>query len=183
MNINQPFNELSATRIREIIQNYKQYKDFNRLGLFRGLIESECLSPEERTSLQKLARKTFDRYFDFLVIKDPDTWWTTLHPNWVENSFSDRLDRWRKIEHHQRVIIERKGLGHRNFGTYSKHDCGYEDCPLNGVMIKKNDPRRNNCRIHFSSDPKTRKYGRWPGNDYKRRGKKVDWERKAWEEE
>ena len=183
MRIDQPFNELSAARIRTIILNYKQYKDFNRLGLFRGLIESAHLSSEERTGLQQLARRTFARYFDFLVIKDPDTWWQTEYPDWVETSFGDRLNRWREIRERQQVIIERKGLGHRNFGVFSKHDCGRADCPLDGVMVKKNDPRRDNCRISFKSDPKTRKYGRWSGEDYKRRGKKVNWEIAAWEEE
>jgi len=28
-------------------------------------------------------------------------------------------------------------MKHRNFGDYSKHNCGYENCPMNGLMVKQ----------------------------------------------
>lgn len=183
MKIGQPINELSPERIREIIKGYKEYTDFNRLGLFRGLLESERITAEERAELQELAIAAFNRYFDFLVIKDSETWWKTLNPGWEAASRNDRYVKWRKIEAKQEAIIKRKGFGHRNFGNYSKHNCCYKDCPLNGIMVKKNDIRRDGCLIWFKSDPTTRKFERDPGEGYKRRGKHRDQAIRDWEAE
>lgn len=42
-----------------------------------------------------------------------------------------------EIEFNQQKILKEKRFGHRNFGDYSKHNCGYENCPYNGIMVKQ----------------------------------------------
>ena len=44
---------------------------------------------------------------------------------------------WLEIKNNQQEILKDKKISHRNFGDYSKHNCGNEDCPYNGIMIKQ----------------------------------------------
>ena len=36
----------------------------------------------------------------------------------------------------QEKILKSKKIKHRNFGDYSKHNCGYDNCPYNGLMVR-----------------------------------------------
>ena len=52
---------------------------------------------------------------------------------------------------HQEKILSEKKIKHRNFGEYSKHNCVYEGCPYNGIMIKQGS-RLAESHIWFESD-------------------------------
>lgn len=41
------------------------------------------------------------------------------------------------IKENQEKILADKRINHRNFGTYSKHNCGRENCPYNELMTQK----------------------------------------------
>jgi len=47
--------------------------------------------------------------------------------------------------------LEDKKIKHRNFGEYSKHNCGYDFCPLNGIMIKQGSGFAEHS-MYFNSD-------------------------------
>jgi hypothetical protein len=55
----------------------------------------------------------------------------------LELTEGDIENLWRKIFIAQEKILKDKRIKHRNFGEYSKHNCGYDTCPMNGIMIKQ----------------------------------------------
>ena len=136
MKIGKPFNQFTKEEYLESIPNHKQYSDFNTLGLYRSLLENENLSLGDKLEIRDFANQYFQKTFDFLQLKDPKTYFevTTLGE---ELTVADERNHWRMIIENQEKIIKEKRFGHRNFGTYSKHDCGYDYCPYNGLMIKQ----------------------------------------------
>ena len=136
MKIGKPFNHFTKQEYLKTIPNHKQYSDFNTLGLYRSLLENEKLSLEEKLEIRDFANEHFQKTFDFLQLKDPQTYFevSTLGKKLTRG---DELNLWRIIRENQEKILKDKKIKHRNFGTYSKHDCGYDTCPYNGLMIKQ----------------------------------------------
>ena len=85
-----------------------------------------------------------------MQIKDPYTYFKvkTLGENLTKG---DEENYWRIIIENQRKILSDKKIKHRNFGTYTKHNCGYEDCVYNGLMIKPNSFLAESI-MHFKED-------------------------------
>ena len=136
MEIGKQFNSLTYEEYFLFIDNHEKYSDFNTLGLYRSLSENEKLNTEEKIKIRDYANKLFQKTFDFLQIKDP---WTyvkviTLGQNLTNG---DKEELWRKIHAAQEKILKDKRIKHRNFGKYSKHSCGFENCAMNGIMIKQ----------------------------------------------
>ncbi|ATL46495.1 hypothetical protein COR50_04515 [Chitinophaga caeni] len=155
MEIGKPFNQCTVDEYYQIIDNHKKYKDFNSLGLYRSLIEHEQLSLEEKIRVRDYANKTLYKTFEFLQLKDPDTYFavSTLGDELSEVEFRQF---WKDIVANQQKILSDKNIKHRNFGTYSKHDCGRADCPLNGLMIKKGSSLSwNMMKFHTDKDKST----------------------------
>lgn len=136
MEIGKQFNCLTYEEYFFFIDNYKKYSDFNTLGLYRSLFENEKLNIEQKISVRDHANSLFQKTFDFLQIKDP---WTYVKATTLgqELTNGDKEELWRKIFVAQEKILKDKRIKHRNFGEYSKHNCGYENCPMNGIMIKQ----------------------------------------------
>ena len=136
MKINKPFNQLTKEEYLYFIANHKQYSDFNTLGLYRSLLENEKLTLEDKLEIREVANGYFQKTFNFLQLKDPQTYFevSTLGE---ELTRGDELNLWRIIREDQQQILKDKKIKHRNFGSYSKHDCGYDYCPYNGLMIKQ----------------------------------------------
>jgi hypothetical protein len=59
-----------------------------------------------------------------------------------------------KVKENQQKILAEKRIRHRNFGTYSKHKCGYDTFHLNGLMIqtKNQSSAGSECLITFKTD-------------------------------
>ena len=136
MKINQRFNTLTYEEYIDLLSQYQKYTDFNTLGLFRSIVESVKLTLEQKISLRDQVVTVFGKTFEFLQLKDPVTYFdlTTLGQ---QLTVADKAQLWVNIRLDQQKILKNKKLRHRNFGTYSKHDCGYETCPLNGLMIRQ----------------------------------------------
>jgi len=136
MEIGRQFNSLSFEDYIFYIDNYKKYSDFNTLGLYRSLSENENLNLEEKISIRDYANRIFEKTFNFLQIKDP---WTYIKVQTLglDLTNGDKEEMWRKIFVNQENILREKRIKHKNFGEYSKHNCGYETCPMNGIMIKQ----------------------------------------------
>jgi hypothetical protein len=69
MEIGQKFNTLTLKEYLFYIDNYKKYKDFNTLGLYRSIVENEKLTLADKISVRDYAHKTFKKTFDFLQLK------------------------------------------------------------------------------------------------------------------
>lgn len=136
MEIGKQFNSLSFKEYLFYIENHKNYSDFNTLGLYRSISENEKLSLEEKIKVRDLANTIFQKTFDFLQVKDP---WTYIKVEalGLELTNGDKEQMWRKIRKYQEKILREKRIRHQNFGEYSKHNCGYETCSMNGIMIKQ----------------------------------------------
>lgn len=136
MEIGRKFNELTLEEYFFFIDNYKKYKDFNTLGLYRSIVENGKLNIEEKIEVREYANNTFRKTFDFLQLKDPQTF-VEVSTLGQEFTKGDKEKIWNNIKKNQQKILYEKRIKHRNFGTYSKHSCPYEDCVWNGVMIRQ----------------------------------------------
>ena len=150
MKIDKPFNTFSKQEYLEIVPDHKNYTNFNTLGLYRSLLENESLNLEDKFEVLELANKHFQKAFDFLVLKDPRTWFDLTHLG-KELSRGQEWDLWEEVKERQQKIIKDKRFGHRNFGTYSKHNCGVSHCPYDGLMIHPKSLLAES-HIHFDSD-------------------------------
>jgi hypothetical protein len=150
MEIGRKFNELVLKEYFLIIDNHKDYTDFNRLGLYRSICENENLELKDRIEVRDYANKFFAKTFQFYQLKDPKTFFdlTTLGR---ELTVADERKIWEDIRGNQEKILSKKKIKHRNFGEYSKHNCGYENCPYNGLMIKQGS-RLAESVMHFKTD-------------------------------
>ena len=150
MKIEKKFNELNYPEYFPIIENHKNYTDFNSLGLYRSLIENEKISTTEKIEIREFANKYFGKTFEFLQIKDPLTYLKviTIGENLTKG---DEENLWNIIKENQQKILKDKRIKYRNFGNYSKHNCGYDDCIWNGLMIRQNSWLVES-NMHFKDD-------------------------------
>nr|WP_321222452.1 hypothetical protein [uncultured Psychroserpens sp.] len=150
MKIGKKFNQLNKSDYFHIIDNYKKYTDFNTLGLYRSISENNNLKLSDQIEIRDYANTIFSKTFNFYQLKDPQTYFnlTTLG---LELTVADERQIWDDIKTNQEKILSQKKIKHRNFGDYSKHNCGYNDCPYNGLMIKQGSQFAEG-NIHFKSD-------------------------------
>jgi hypothetical protein len=150
MKIGQPFNKLTLKEYQFYIDNHKKYTDFNTLGLYRSIVENEKLPLAEKLELRDYAHAQFQKTFDFLQLKDPKTYMDVCTLG-EELTKADEHQLWENIKANQQKILADKKIKHRNFGIYSIHDCGYDTCPFNGMMIHQGS-RLAESNMHFDSD-------------------------------
>ena len=74
MKLNRRLNQLSAAGYRHVLANYPRYPDFNSLGLFRSILENEQLDLAQRLQIRDAAIAVFPKFYEFLQLKDPDTY-------------------------------------------------------------------------------------------------------------
>ncbi|QHI34667.1 hypothetical protein IMCC3317_00100 [Kordia antarctica] len=150
MKIGKKFNQLEKNEYFHFIDNFKKYTDFNTLGMYRSICENEKLGLNDRIEIRDYANTIFGKTFDFYQLKDPKTYFdlTTLGKEMTQ---ADERKVWDDIRINQEKILSKKKIKHRNFGEYSKHNCGCEDCPYNGIMIKQGS-RFTESHMWFESD-------------------------------
>ena len=150
MEIGQKFNTLTLKEYFFYIDNHKKYKDFNTLGLYRSIVENENLTTDDKIAVRDYAHKTFIKTFEFLQLKDPKTFVEVEYLG-QDLTKGDEQNIWDKVRRNQQRILEDKKIKHRNFGEYSKHNCGYETCVWNGIMIRQGSWLKES-NMHFDSD-------------------------------
>jgi hypothetical protein len=96
--------------------------------VYRGIRESTKLTDEIKVELRDAYNVVFQKTFNFLVMKDPG-----LYRYFVELDGDKMKDH--EMEELQQKAYNKLKKKHRSFGVYSKHMCGYDDCPLNGLML------------------------------------------------
>ncbi|MCB2410814.1 hypothetical protein [Hymenobacter lucidus] len=161
MKINQQFNTLSLGEFQYLLEHHRKYTDFNTLGLFRGIVESAKLTLYEKRLLRTQVIAAFSKPYNFLQLKDPVTY-LALSTLGEELTVADEKQAWQNIRTNQQRILADKRLRHRNFGTYSKHLCGYENCHLQGLMIRQGSILADGSEMRFCADK-----GRWGGQQSK----------------
>ena len=150
MKIGKKFNQINKSEYFHFIDNYKKYTDFNTLGMYRSICENEKLELSDQIEIRDYANSKFSKTFNFYQLKDPKTYFdlTTLG---LELTVADERQVWNDIRANQEKILSEKKIKHRNFGDYSKHNCGEDNCVYNGLMIKQGSFFAEGS-IHFKSD-------------------------------
>ena len=74
MKLNRPFNTLTLAQYRQIIPQHARYADFNPLALYRSILENNKLSEAEKQAVLALAKHYFPKFYDFLLVKDFNTY-------------------------------------------------------------------------------------------------------------
>lgn len=175
MKIGRKFNTMSLKEYFLYIDNHERYTDFNTLGLYRSIIENEKLSTSEKIELREYAHAVFSKSFEFLQLKDPSTF-VAVSTLGQTLTAADEDELWETVKLNQQKILERKKIKHRSFGVYSKHCCGYDTCPLNGIMLRPG-AYLHELQMHFHTD--RNKPGKWERiedrrRDRRRKGKLID---------
>jgi hypothetical protein len=122
MKLGRPFNKLKFSEYLAFIPMHETFSDWNSLGLYRSIID--------------LAHSFFQKQFDFLQLKDPKTY-IEVSSLGQELTKADENQLWLNVRYNQQKILENKKIKHRNFGDYSKHNCGVETCRYFGMMVKQ----------------------------------------------
>ncbi len=150
MKIGVKLNQLTYSEYISVLDRYQKYTDFNTLGLYRSILENDKLDLEQKIAVRELAHQKFLKTFEFLQLKDPHTY---IQVSALGKTLTrvDERQLWEKVKIQQQKILKDKRIKHRNFGIYSKHDCRYEDCPYNGIMIHQGS-RLSEGNISFDSD-------------------------------
>jgi hypothetical protein len=148
--LKQKFNKLTYAEYICVIDDRKKISNFNTLGLFRSIVETNKLDIAQKIAVRDYANRFLHKSFDFLQLKDPETYFNliTLGENLT---VADEKKIYTDIRHNQQKILKNKRIKHRNFGTHSKHDCGSEYCCCRGRMIKRGSILEES-RIIFDSD-------------------------------
>jgi glutamate synthase domain-containing protein 2 len=152
MEIGKQFNALTLKEYYFYIDNHKSYKDFNTLGLYRSIVENDSLSLEEKIAVREYAHNSFKKTFEFLQLKDPQTFIEVSYLGQPLTLVEER-NVWKEIQRNQEKILKDKQIKHRNFGEYSKHNCGYDHCPYNGIMVRRGSRLvEQEMRFHTDKD-------------------------------
>ena len=155
MKIGKQFKQLTYREYLDVIDRSEKYTDFNILGLYRSLWENEKLSLEQKIEIRDLVHRDFIKTFEFLQLKDPLTY-IEVSTLGLDLTVADERQLWKNVRTNQETILKAKRIKHRNFGIYSKHDCGYEHCYYNGMMIRQGS-RLAESNMHFDGD----RHDRW----------------------
>lgn len=136
MKIGKRFNQLTKAEYLHSIEQHKKYTDFNVLGLYRSICENDKLNLSAKLEVRDYAHQFFSKTFNFFQLKDPILY-IELNALGIEMTVADENQAWEDLKRNQESILAEKRIKHRNFGLYSKHNCGNDACHLNGVMIQK----------------------------------------------
>jgi hypothetical protein len=150
MKIGRRLNTLTQGEYFHYITNHKKYTDFNTLGLYRSITENEKLDTEQKKEVRDFAHRFFKKTFEFLQLKDPGTYFGIVTLG-EDLTIADEEQLWKNIIANQQKILADKRIKHRNFGHYSKHNCGYDNCPYNGIRIRQGSGLADSC-MQFRSD-------------------------------
>lgn len=157
MKINRQFNTFNLREYMDIIPNHKKYTDFNTLGLYRSIHETQKLSTKEKIAVRDFANTFFQKTYDFLQIKDP---WTYVDLEMLGLNLTNQQEHliWEKVRIYQQEYLKEKRIRHRNFGVFSKHCCGSEYCQYKGLMLKngRHPSVLMESEITFKTDKSTR---------------------------
>ena len=127
---------------------------------------------EERIEVRDYANNTFRKTYEFLQLKDPYIYYR-LETLGIEQTAGDENQFWYNMRKNQEKILADKKIKHRNFGAYSKHDCGYEHCPYNGMMVRRGSLFAEVQMVFHTDKSKNSKPGKAESIKKQRRNQKA----------
>lgn len=74
MKIGKPFRNMSIAEYRHYLAHHQKYSDFNPLGLYRSILENPALNSAKQQEVLALANRHFQKFYDFLVVKNLPTY-------------------------------------------------------------------------------------------------------------
>lgn len=151
MKIKKRFRFCSKSEYFHFIRNHKKFTDFNTLGLYRSILENKKLCLEDQQNILAFANTYFQKTFEFLQLKDPETYLKLITLG-QSLTTSEEHQHWLDIRKNQERILTKKKVGHRNFGVYSRHTCGYTHCTSDGLMTRPKSPLAFGMEMRFKSD-------------------------------
>ncbi len=108
MKIRRKFNTLTFNEYIFYLDRHKDFSDFNVLCIFRSIIENDNLSVDEKIFIRDYANRTFGKTFNFLQLKDPDTYFK-LSTIGVELTTGDRERLWETtIKNQQKSFLKKR---------------------------------------------------------------------------
>lgn len=165
------FNILTKSEYITVIDNNKKYSDFNPLALYRSILENDKLNIVDKIEIREYANKYFEKFYNFLQIKDIDTYFD-LFILGMDLDKPQKNQILRDIVKNQEKILKDKRIKHRNFGTYSRHMCGIESCPMNGLMTQQNSFIREDAMC-FNTDKKSM-FNKYDSKYYQKKQNKIE---------
>jgi hypothetical protein len=110
MKLTQQFNRLTFSEYISAIDRHRDYSNFNTLGLFRSILENDKLDLERKIEIRDLAIATFDRQFEFLQLKDPQTYIELQILGQQDITKADRHQLWQNLIANQQKILTAKKI-------------------------------------------------------------------------
>ena len=120
MKLNRPFNTLTLAQYRQIIPQHARYTDFNPLALYRSILENNKLSAADQQAVLALAKQYFPKFYDFLVVKDFNTYVALSRLGLPPLSPAQQWDYNAQLRIQARKILARKRIRNWRVGTQSK---------------------------------------------------------------
>ena len=120
MKLNRPFNTLTLAQYRQIIPQHARYTDFNPLALYRSIVENRKLNEEDKQEVLALANQYFQKFYDFLVVKDLHTYAALSRLGLPSLSPAQQWDYNAQLRIQARKILARKRIRNWRVGTQSK---------------------------------------------------------------
>ena len=122
MKINKKFKQMSMAEYHHYIAHHQKYADFNPLGLYRSILENDKLDEAAQLEILAFANQYFQRFYNFLFIKDPVAYskLATLGQGLSETQQRQHLSHvWDRRE----KWCAEKGIRHQRIGasTVSRH--------------------------------------------------------------
>ena len=175
MKLNRPFNTLSLAEYRQIIPRHAQYTDFNPLALYRSILENRKLGEAGRQEVLVLANQYFQKFYDFLVVKDLHTLDALSRLGLPPLSSAQQWDYDEQLRIRAEKILERKRIRNWRVGTMTKSP---------RVNVSRKHPEQGLRIVQIMTSAKSEK-DTWRGNQTAHRQHRKHQEaelREIWQE-
>ena len=120
MKLNRPFNTLTLAQYRQIIPQHARYADFNPLALYRSILENSKLNEAAKQEVLALAKQYFPKFYDFLVVKDFNTYAALSRLGLPPLSPAQQWDYSEQLCIQAEKILARKRIRNWRVGTQTK---------------------------------------------------------------
>ena len=120
MKINKKFNQMNMAEYRHYIAHHQKYADFNPLGLYRSILENPKLDEAAQREILALANRHFQRFYDFLPAKDPQTYFELSLLGQPPLSDAQRFQYYWKIREQGEKLAKAKGIRNHRVGSMTK---------------------------------------------------------------
>ena len=120
MKLNRPFNTLTLAEYRALIPRHAAYADFNPLALYRSIVENRKLDEAAKQEVLVLANRYFQRFYDFLPAKDPQTYFELSLLGQPPLSDAQWRQYYWKIREQGEKLAKAKGIRNHRVGSMTR---------------------------------------------------------------